>query len=300
MKTSNYIRTDLACERHRADTELPGVFYEETAHGDVTQSLLHITSKEGAASVGKPCGQYITLSFRPLWEQSDDTLVEIASLLGAAVAKLLPKKHPRDGRTLLIAGLGNRHLTVDAVGPRCAQSIVATSHLAIYEPAVFRTLGCDRLAVLAPGVLSQTGIESATLIAGAVKEVQADAVIVIDALVARSCSRLASTVQISDTGILPGGGVGNPRIAVDEESMGVPVIVIGIPTVVDASTLIYDTLTAEEAQKLPPSCKAALDKHRGFFVSPRECDAVTENAARLIAHALNTAFGVGSNLTVIQ
>ncbi len=293
MNTDIYVRTDLACERRRADTTLDGVSYEETQHGPIIKSTLCISDAQGASSIGKPCGTYVTLSFRPLWELDDAALTKIAALVCDTITDMLPKRPSSDPRTVLVTGLGNLHLTVDAVGPLSTQRILATSHLAVYEPALFHSLGCDKLAVFTPGVLSQTGIESAALIAGAVKASCPDVVIVIDALVARSCRRLAATVQISNTGILPGAGVGNPRAAIDQESLGVPVIVIGIPTVVDAATLIYDALTNEGAEELPENLHKTIESNRGYFVSPRECDAVTDNAARLISHALNMAFGIG-------
>ena len=288
-KKNLYVRTDLACERRRADTTLAGVDYREEEKGGILKSVLRVKSDEGARSIGKPKGVYITLTFKPLWQQSADEL----RLAIEALSSVLLEMIPAEGKpSLLVAGLGNRYMTVDAVGPRALSEIVATSHLAALEKDIFDSLSCHKISAITPGVLAQTGIESASLLAAAVKECAPDYLIVIDALAARECERLARTLQISDTGILPGAGVGNPRAAIDEETLGIPVIVIGIPTVVDSATLLYDTLTRSGTEELPKEFEVLLEKSRGYFVAPRECDAVTENAAHVIASAINQTFGI--------
>lgn len=284
-----YVRTDLACERRRADTTLPGVSYWEEKTGNIHKSILQVESEEGVQSIGKPKGRYITLSFKPLWQQNEAELLEGTAALSAVLLEMAPKKKKP---SLLVAGLGNRFLTVDAIGPAALSKIIATAHLAELEPELFATLSCHKISAIAPGVLSQTGIESAAVIGGAVKEAAPDFVIVIDALVARDCSRLAATIQISDTGILPGAGVGNPRAAIDCETLGVPVIVIGVPTVVDSSTLLYDALSRAGMEEIPQELTEVLEDGRGYFVSPRECDTVTENVSRIIADAINESFGI--------
>ena len=289
MSQEDYIHTDLACERRQADTDIPGVSYYEESIGVLQKSVLHVASEEGARTIGKPCGSYITLSFKPLWQQNEQEIQEASVALSSVLLEMMPKK---EHLSLLVAGLGNRALTVDAIGPSTIRKVIATAHLAELEPELFSTLNCHKIAAIAPGVLGETGMESADLIKGAVRASAPDALIVVDALVARSCSRLASTVQISDTGILPGGGVGNPRAAIDEESIGVPVIVVGVPTVVDSATLLYDALTNAGIEEIPDEFKKVLDSQRGYFVSPRECDAVTENVSHMIAVAINTAFGI--------
>lgn len=286
---SAYVRTDLACERRRADTSLAGVSYTEEEKNGILKSTLRVESEEGERSIGKPKGLYITLSFKELWQQSEEELRSATEALSSVLLEMIRKdKKP----SLLIAGLGNRFLTVDAIGPTVLARIVATAHLAELEPELFESLSCHKITAVTPGVLSQTGIESAALIMGAVKEASPDCVIVIDALAARDCSRLATTIQVSDTGILPGAGVGNPRTAIDHETLGIPVIVIGVPTVVDSSTLLYDALARAGMEEIPPTLTEVLENGRGYFVSPRECDAVTENVSRIIADAINKTFGI--------
>lgn len=286
---NSYIRTDLACERHRADTALPGVTYSEEKVGDILKSALTVESEEGERSIGKPKGRYITLTFKPLWQQNEEEMTAATNALSSVLLEMIPKK---EKPSLLVAGLGNRYMTVDAIGPSVLSRIVATAHLAELEPELFKTLSCHKITAVTPGVLSQTGIESAALIMGAVKEASPDHVIVIDALAARECSRLATTVQVSDTGIWPGAGVGNPRSSIDRETLGVPVTVIGVPTVVDSSTLLYDALSRAGMEEIPAGLTEVLENGRGYFVSPRECDTVTENVSRIIADAINRTFGI--------
>ena len=284
-----YVRTDLACERKRADVSLPGIFYKEENLGEIKKSILRVESEEGARSIGRVQGNYISLHFKPLWQQGEDELRALSDALSSVLLEMIPRKgHP----ALLVAGLGNRYLTVDAVGPQALARIVATAHLAELEKEVFASLSCHKITALAPGVLSQTGIESAHLIAGAIKESAPDFLIAIDAFAARDCERLATTLQISDTGILPGAGVGNPRTALDKESLGIPVIVIGVPTVVDSATMLYDALSRSGEEDLSEEMIALIEKKRGYFIAPRECDAVTENAARVIADAINRTYGI--------
>ncbi len=286
---AHYVRTDLACERRRADLALDGVSYCEETKNGIHKSSLTVESDEGERSIGKPKGRYVTLTFKPLWQQSEEDLSDAVRALSAVLLEMIPKK---EKPSLLIAGLGNRELTVDSVGPLTLSRIIATAHLAELEPELFSTLSCHRISAVAPGVLSQTGIESASIIMGAVKAADPDFVIVVDALAARDCSRLAKTIQISDTGILPGAGVGNPRTAIDRDTLGVPVIVIGVPTVVDSSTLLYDALAQAGMEELPKELTEILENGRGYFVSPRECDAVAENVSRIIADAINRTFGI--------
>lgn len=290
----DYIRTDLALERTCVDPTIDGITLKEEQEGDITVTSLAVTSAEGAEALGRPMGNYITLKTRPFSAQSEQELSNLASLLAKTLQKMCAKMNCD---RILIAGLGNRALTVDAIGPLAASRIVATAHLAELEPSIFASLQSKALAVVAPGVLAETGLESASLIAGAIESFHPDLLIAIDALAARGASRLACTVQISDTGLYPGAGVGNHRTAIDKETLGVPVIVIGVPSIVDAATLLFDTLTeAGLTEELSSHVAAHLEEARSFFIAPRECDVITENAARIIAEGINRAFGVGHQL----
>ena len=262
------LRTDLAAERHRADLTTPGVDYRESREGSVGLTRLTITSKEGAREIGKPCGTYLTLTFPALFAMNEDEERHGAQVLTRCLAELLPQE---DGHPLLVAGLGNRSLTADAVGPLTAERIPATGHL--------RDSG---ICVLTPGVMGQSGTEAGTVIRGVVREIGARAVIVIDALCARSPERLACTVQIANTGLTPGSGIRLPRAAVDAAHIGVPVIAVGVPTIVSSAALVYHALERAGAEEIPDAF-AELFRDDHLYVCPKSIDEGIENAARLLA-----------------
>ncbi len=278
--------TDLAIERMRADTDLPGVAYSEEKRGIATLSRLYIDSEEGERSIGKPRGTYLSLSFPRLWELSEDDLSFLTELLSEQLLSLCGRTPPD---RVLVAGLGNRYITADAIGPEVIGRIVATRHLKSEESELFDRFTDTELSLIAPGVLAQTGIESSEMIKAVVATVKPKLVIVIDALAARSTKRLGATCQLSSVGLCPGSGIGNSRGSIDEKALGVPVVSIGIPTVVDSSTLLYDAL--EEGGMEPNGeLSRILQEKKGFFVSPRQSDEVTEKGARLLADAINFSF----------
>lgn len=271
-------RTDLAIEAV-ADAEKLGENdirrTEMTADG-VRVTRLHVLSEKGAAVLGKPIGQYVTVQMPPL--SDDETRL---SDYAKAVARELTALLPETG-TVLVVGLGNRSVTPDTLGPSATDMVLATRHI---RGEFARAAGLDDLrptAVLSPGVLGQTGTESSEIVRGVCREVQPAAVVVVDALAARSVERLGCTVQLCDSGIAPGSGVGNNRHPLNREVLGVPVIGIGVPTVVDAVTLVREYL--REDTDAPVS-----DDQPPMMVTPREIDLVIGRAARLIALAVNGA-----------
>ncbi|MFA5561503.1 MAG: GPR endopeptidase [Eubacteriales bacterium] len=285
--------TDLAYERHRADLALPGVTQKETAHGCVKISELVVDSDEGAASLGKPKGNYITLFHPHAWSMSAEEKEVVKSVLGEQLKGLydrLTDNLPIENATILVVGLGNGHLTADAVGPRAATHLTATRHIKEQMPELFAKMACSGISVFTPGVMFQTGMEAADLVACAAQQASPNLIIAIDALAARSLDRLASTIQLSDTGITPGSGVGNHRRAIDRESLQKPVIAIGVPTVVESKTLVADALEAAGIESLPTSLDEALGDSN-YFVSPKDVDEVTDNMSKLIAEVLNEVFG---------
>ena len=294
MTNTSLPRTDLACERMRADTDLAGVEYREEEGAGYRISRLSVSSAEAAKAIGKPEGHYVTVSFAPLWELSDGELSSLGEVLSTLLRELC-ERHVKRPRSVLVVGLGNRYLTADAVGPDSIRAMFATRHLAKEEPALFSRFSEVELSLLAPGVMAQTGIETGLLVAGAAEAVTPDLVIAIDALAARSTARLATTVQLSDTGIRPGSGIGNGRRAIDSEALGVPVLAIGIPTVVDSGTLVYDAFERAGLSDgdIPAALRRVLEEGEAFFVSPRQADTVTERAAQLVASAVNLTFSPG-------
>ncbi len=291
MQKRATVRTDLALERMRAPTDIAGVFYEEKNEGKSRLSYLRVESEEGASAIGQPCGNYLTFQF-----ESADTLSEterrsLSCLLAEKLSLFTRGACKSAPRRVLIVGLGNRRITADAVGPLSVDRIHATGHLEKEDASLFSQLGCCSLTTFAPGAMSETGVESARLVAAAVAATDAELVVAIDALAARSPARLATTIQLCDTGIRPGAGVGNHRSAIDLESIGVPVLAIGTPTVVDTETLLLDAFE-EAGTDPPPDLAAVLPKRRSSFVSYADADALTDALSDVISDACNRAYGI--------
>ena len=232
-------RTDLAMEAHellcaQSGAAIPGAECRTVFRRGCSVTSVHIETEGAAQRLGKPCGRYVTLDLSALQKNSGELLAR-ASRAVAAELRLLLGEHTRG---VLVAGLGNAGMTPDAIGPKSAEHVLVTRHLR--QEDGFSSL-CP-VSVLTPGVLGQTGIEAMETLRGAVRAVQPDAVIAIDALASRSLARLCTSVQLSDTGIVPGSGVGNHRCPLSRDTLGVPVYAIGVPTVVDAATLTLDVL----------------------------------------------------------
>lgn len=265
------IRTDLALEAAAlsGEAELPGISVCRVQKHGLELTTVTVQNEEGARAIGKPSGRYITLETDPIGETALTGTAE-AALLGESLSSLLPSEG-----TLLVACLGNAAITPDALGPRSARWVLATRHVAGREQ-LFRRF--RPVAVLAPGVLGQTGIETAGLIRTVAREIGASAVLAIDALAARDTARLGRTVQIADCGIAPGAGVGNNRAELSRQTLGVPVVSMGIPTVVDCRTLLHDL-----GLPTPPGVPESL------VVTPKDVDLLIDRGARLIGMAVNRA-----------
>lgn len=271
-------RTDLAMEAIEEELPLGEEDIRQTGEtaGEVTVNRVEIRSRRGAEALQKPQGQYVTVSLPPL---ADDETALLAQ--AERVSRELTALLPPDG-LVLVVGLGNRTVTPDTLGPAVADMVLATRHI---RGEFARAAGLEDLrptAVLTPGVLGQTGTESSEIVRGVCREVQPAAVIAVDALAARDPRRLGCTVQLCDTGIAPGSGVGNDRKSLDKTVLGVPVIGVGVPTVVDAATLVQSYLEQPENEPLPQS-------DTPMMVTPREIDLVISRAARLVAMGINLA-----------
>ena len=290
----DYSRSDLACEALTDDLgALRGACYREEREAGCRIERLHITEESCAKAIGKPRGQYITLHCRPLWKLSEGERENTAGLLARELRRLcLPGEGISERFGVLVAGLGNAEITADAIGPKTVHRLTVTRHLHEHDRRIFRLLGRCQLSAIAPGVLGQTGMEAADLIRGAVAAVRPNVVLAIDALAARSTEQLAATVQLSDTGISPGSGIGNRRRAIDHESVGAPVIALGIPTVVDSATLVCDALDKAGIHEIDDKLRAVLENNRRFFVSPKESDYITAQTASLLSDAIELAFSL--------
>ncbi len=294
MKDKSYTRSDLACEmRMPREAPIEGCELDERKVGGISVLRLRICSEAAAQELGRDMGTYVTFSGTSMDRLSDEDAQILKHLLAGEIrgmaARLCTKTLGSDF-SVFVAGLGNAALTADAIGPKTVGRLTATRHLSAYDAALFRRASCAAISMLAPGVMGQTGIETLELLRGAVCHVKPDLVLVIDALAARSCARLSSTVQVSDRGIVPGSGVGNHRAAVDAASLGVPVISLGVPTVVNSATLVYDALQEAGIREIDENLERVLEGGRQFFVSPRESDVIVDRVSELLADAIASAF----------
>jgi spore protease len=275
------VRTDLAVEaREIAGENVSGVEFKAYKENGLSISRLKIKNQKGRLALGKDIGTYITIELPSLTDNFSETDKRLVTI-GEEIRRLLPVNG-----LVLVVGLGNIEITPDSLGPKASQRVLATRHI---SGEIARATGLDKLrpvAVMQTGVTGQTGIETGEYILSVVKRIKPNAVVAIDALASRKLERLGCTLQISDTGIAPGAGVGNHRTKITQETIGVPVIAIGVPTVVDVQTLASD-LTCGDCNS--DVCKIINPDNRQMIVIPREIDLLTERASRLIAFALNGA-----------
>ena len=276
-------RTDLAVEaieNHKTAAALPHVRQSDRTLEGFDVHEVRILSKDAAREIGKPQGRYLTLELDALIRREEDAFPRACKALSTLLRELLP--HPNDG-PVLIAGLGNRMITPDAIGPQTADHVIATRHLVAQSPAIFADW--RPVSALAPGVLGQTGVETGEVICGVLDRVRPAAVIAVDALAAGRLSRLLRTVQLADTGITPGAGVGNARAALNKETLGVPVIAVGVPTVVDGATLAHEI----SSQLGQPACEALDDLSQPVMITTRDIDREVADISRMIGYAVNMA-----------
>lgn len=271
-------RTDLALEgveqlRQGGDiSRLDGVCAAEyTRHGyGVTD--VRVATKQAAEAVGKPEGRYVTIDLRPYFRREEGFFARAARCLASELRTLLPGVG--EDWPVLVAGLGNRGMTADAVGPLALESLLVTRHMVRSLPRQFR--GFTPVSALAPGVLAATGMEALELLRGAVQATGCTAVIAVDALAARSRERLCATVQLGDTGLIPGSGVGNHRKAIDKTTLGVPVVAVGVPTVI-AAHLLGDGQSEDDP----------------LFLTPRDIDGKVRELGRVIGYGVTLALQEG-------
>ncbi len=293
----DYTRSDLACESGAmTGAALPKEVYSEEWEGQTLLTRLHIAGKEQRELFGKPEGHYVTAMCGKIWLMEEEELGALAEVLAREIRTLAVGMCGKaiDKRFgVLVAGLGNAEVTPDAIGPRAVSGLTVTRHLRGIDEGLYMAVGRCEISAMAPGVLGQTGMETAELVCSATKSAAPDLVVAIDALAARSCERLATTVQLSDCGICPGSGIGNERKGITKETVGVPVLAIGVPTVVDSSTLVYDALSRAGIEEVSESLRAVLENGKRFVVSPKESDLITSRVSVLLSKAVDLAFAVG-------
>lgn len=296
----NYrIRTDLALETTERFTEenveIRGVEIKEdyNEEKDIRTTVVKIRSENGAKAMGRPQGNYITIEAPNLSTPDEEYHREVSQEVARHLRALLDLKREK---SILVIGLGNTAITSDSLGPHVVDNLRMTRHI-IREYGV-RSMGEEkmhRISGLVPGVMAQTGMETSEIVQGVVSETKPDVVIAIDALAARSTRRLNRTIQITDTGIHPGSGVGNHRIGLTEENLDVKVIGIGVPTVVDAATIVHDSmahlLEALEEEEQKEFLEEMISPHlHSMFVTPKDVDETVKYLSFTISEGLNLAF----------
>lgn len=296
------VRTDLALEdRERIEGrggEIHGVVLEEERREEsgICITRVKIETKNGAKIMGKPLGTYITLEAPALTEQDEDYHREVSEELARQLRSVLPDMEKE--RAVLVVGLGNREVTADALGPQVADNLFVNRHVVMeFGAAAYNKEKMHRVSCIVPGVMARTGMESAEIVHGIVKETKPDLLIAVDALAARSTRRLNRTIQVSTSGIYPGSGVGNHRHALTKESLGVPVIAIGVPTVVDAATIVGDALERMEkdsglqiigAREHPQ----AMSELNNMYVTSKDIDEMIKRLSFTVSEGINIALNM--------
>ncbi|NCC16045.1 MAG: GPR endopeptidase [Clostridia bacterium] len=325
-KNTFQIRTDLAIEareilqenQEKVENEQNGVKVETEEGECYTLTKVSIFNEEGSEAMGKPKGEYITIESQELKENAVECHEVIIKLLAEQLRKLAQTK---DEDCILVIGLGNWNITPDALGPKVVSRILVTRHLQGALPEEIE--GTVRpVAAISPGVMGLTGIETGEIVKGLVEKVKPSLLIAIDALAARRSSRINATIQMSDTGVAPGAGVGNKRMMLNQETLGIPVIAIGVPTVVDAATLVNDTMDRilgsmieqteqgstfyhmlqdlEQEEKYTMITEILDPYTENMFVTPKEVDAVIDRLSNIIANGINIALHPGITMDDIS
>jgi len=290
------VRTDLALEAketvQKPDEDIRGVRVEEEKdeENEIYITRVIIETKNGAKIMGKPMGTYITLEAPDMATPDEGYHREISEKVAGQIKELLPDD--KEELSVLVVGLGNREVTADALGPNVADQLHITRHVVKeFGKVAYNKNKMHMISAIVPGVMAKTGMETCEIIRGVVEQTSPDVVIAIDALAARSTKRLNRTVQITDTGVQPGSGVGNHRHALTEETLGIPVIGIGIPTVVDAGTIVGDAVEQVEREMLFCSDVHALKlaELQNMYVTTKDIDDVVNRLSYTVSEAINIA-----------
>ena len=306
-------RTDLASERrdlyrkaNQIENEINGIESEkEEINENISIERVKITNEEGERAIGKPKGNYITIDIKKLKIAQDEDIEKSSDVLSNELRKIIDTHIDKQGE-ILVVGLGNIYVTPDSLGPKVINEIEVTRHIINYLPQYVEE-GTRMVSAISPGVLGTTGIETLEILKGIVDNINPKLVIVIDALASRSIERISSTVQISDTGIVPGAGVGNTRAEISQATLGIPVVAIGIPTVVETAVLVNDSLDLfitklqqeaksneylnklKEQDNYEEIKEALLPGEFNLIVTPKEIDDLIENMKDVVARGINYA-----------
>ena len=299
------VRTDLALEvRESIDEEeqsLRGVEVEEYTYQkeNIHVTKVRIDTKNAAKAMGKPMGIYVTMEAPNMTDEDEGVHKEISACMAKELKGLLPKKEGE--QSFLVVGLGNREVTADSLGPKVVDNLFITRHvIKTYGNAAYNRERMNQISSIEPGVMAKTGMETAEIVKGIIGETTPDVIIAVDALASRSTKRLNRTIQITDSGIWPGSGVGNHRNALTRESLGIPVIAVGIPTVVDAATIVgdaFEKLMEDESRKGNRfECLKFWDQHHtlysqlnNMYMTGKDIDAVIKRVSFTVSEGINMA-----------
>ncbi len=306
-------RTDLALERrdlynkaHNIENDIDGIeTEEENVDENISVSRVKITNEKGEEAIGKKRGNYITVDVKNLKIANEEEIQKTSEVVTKELKALL-EKHVTEKDSILVVGLGNIYVTPDSLGPKVINEVDITRHLLEYMPEVLDE-NTREVSAISPGVLGTTGIETMEILKGIIDNVKPKLVIIIDALASRNIERISSSVQLSDTGIVPGAGVGNARKELTESTLGIPVIAMGIPTVVEAATIAADSLTLfikkaqengesndflntlQEEDKYQIIKEILAPEEYNFIVTPKEIDSLIEKMKDIVARGINFA-----------
>ena len=285
------IHTDLACESELLhDSGKNGTRFSEEKKMGFTFEKLTVENEPGEKTSGKKMGEYVTVFSDMLCDIDAGSFSSLTEVVFEELSQMINKTLGKTPSCVLVAGLGNREITADNIGPKTVDRLTVTRHLLIHNKDLFDNFWHAPLCAIAPGVLGQTGIETSKILSGIRDVASPDVIIAIDALAARSTERLGTTVQISNSGIFPGSGIGNRRGEISRETLSVPVIAIGIPTVVNSATLVYDALKKAGFDSFDEKIMSVLKSGESFFVSPKQSDRISESAAELLSGAIDRLF----------
>lgn len=288
------IYTDLAMEARELNPQVSGVVEQNEADGEIQISRITIQSDAAAEKLGKAMGLYVSIDAPELVTRPLDLFDHVSKRLSLELNNIIQRKLKQDS-AVMVVGLGNRYVTPDSLGPRVAEMIYVTRHIKEYMPEAI-DFSMPAVCSISPGVLGVTGVETAEIVKGVVESAKPDLIIAIDSLASRRAARISTTIQLSDAGISPGSGVGNTRAGLNAQSLGIPVIAIGVPLVVYASTISKDTieLIANETglhsdeEHLKQLAERVIAEHMGtMIVTPKDIDSIVKDMSKIIADAIN-------------
>lgn len=288
-----FFRTDMAVERrdlyknaNNLEDEINGIECDEEKKDDITITRVRITNQEGEKALDKKMGNYITIDVKKINNITEEKEQEIINIFSKELSEII-NKHVKPNEEILVVGLGNLYSTPDSLGAKVVQNIEITRHIKIYLPNAIDK-NTRSVSAITPGVLGTTGIETVEIVKGISNNIKPKLIIAIDSLCSKNIDRINKSIQIADTGIIPGGGVGNKQEELSKDTLGIPVIAIGIPTVLDAATIVIDTLNVCDivVQENELINKMKLNNFN-FIVTPKEIDTLVENMANIVSEGIN-------------